>query len=66
MRIAAQTSLVGSKRTAQRQAVTLAFFRDLTHQEVAATLQVPLGTTKTRIRSRLLKMWEPLMSALAL
>jgi RNA polymerase sigma-70 factor (ECF subfamily) len=50
----------------QRHAVTLAFFRDLTHQAVAATLQVPLGTTKTRIRSGLLKMREPLMSALAL
>jgi RNA polymerase sigma-70 factor, ECF subfamily len=48
----------------QRQAVTLAFFRDLTHQEVAVTLQLPLGTIKTRIRSGLLNMREPLMSGL--
>src|SRR6266852_7377429 len=40
----------------QRQAVALAFFDELTHQEVAATLHVPLGTTKTRIRSGLLKL----------
>jgi RNA polymerase sigma factor (sigma-70 family) len=35
----------------QRQALSLAFFEDLTHEQVADTLKVPLGTTKTRIRS---------------
>jgi RNA polymerase sigma-70 factor (ECF subfamily) len=35
----------------QRQALSLAFFEDLTHEQVADALQVPLGTTKTRIRS---------------
>jgi len=35
----------------QRQAVALAFFDDLTHELVAAALEVPLGTAKTRIRS---------------
>ena len=34
----------------QRQAVALAFLSDLTHEQVAATLRVPLGTAKTRIR----------------
>jgi RNA polymerase sigma-70 factor (ECF subfamily) len=40
----------------ERQAVSLAFLGNLTHQEVAATLNLPLGTAKTRIRSGLEKM----------
>ena len=39
--------------TRQRQAVTMAFLEDMTHQEVARALDVPLGTAKTRIRSGL-------------
>jgi RNA polymerase sigma-70 factor (ECF subfamily) len=37
----------------QRQAVALAFLEDLTHEQVAQALDVPLGTAKTRIRSGL-------------
>jgi RNA polymerase sigma-70 factor, ECF subfamily len=37
----------------QRAALRLAFFADLSHEEVARTLKVPLGTAKTRIRSGL-------------
>ncbi len=37
----------------QRQALSLAFFQDLTHDQVADTLDLPLGTVKTRIRSAL-------------
>jgi RNA polymerase sigma-70 factor (ECF subfamily) len=37
----------------QREALSLAFLEDLTHEQVAAFLNVPLGTTKSRIRSGL-------------
>ncbi len=37
----------------QRQALSLAFLEDLTHQQISETLNIPLGTTKSRIRSGL-------------
>ena len=37
----------------QREALSLAFLEDLTHEQVAAFLDVPLGTTKSRIRAGL-------------
>ena len=37
----------------QRQAVAMAFLEDMTHEQVARALDVPLGTAKTRIRSGL-------------
>jgi len=42
---------VDSLPVKQRRAVSLAFFNELTHEQVAAALDVPLGTAKTRIRS---------------
>jgi len=41
---------------AQRQALSLAFFEELSHDQVASALRLPLGTVKTRIRSALLKL----------
>jgi RNA polymerase sigma-70 factor (ECF subfamily) len=41
---------------AQRQAVAMAFVDDLTHEQVAQKLGLPLGTAKTRIRTGLLRM----------
>jgi RNA polymerase sigma-70 factor, ECF subfamily len=46
----------------QREAVTLAFLDELSHEEVASSLRVPLGTTKTRIRSGLMKLRVELMA----
>jgi RNA polymerase sigma-70 factor (ECF subfamily) len=40
----------------ERQAIETAYFSELTYVEVAARLQQPLGTIKTRIRSALSKL----------
>jgi RNA polymerase sigma-70 factor, ECF subfamily len=41
---------------AQRQAVALAYLRDQSHSEIAATLTVPLGTVKSWIRRGLARL----------
>jgi RNA polymerase sigma-70 factor (ECF subfamily) len=45
---------------AERQAIEAAFFSELTHADVAARLNEPLGTIKTRIRSGLHKLRQAL------
>ena len=40
----------------QREAVQLAYFRGLTHAEIARTLEIPMGTVKTRLRLALDKL----------
>jgi RNA polymerase sigma-70 factor (ECF subfamily) len=50
----------------QRQALSLAFLEDLTHEQVAEFLKLPLGTAKTRIRAgvqRLRAYLAPLVAA---
>ena len=49
----------------QREALDLAVLQDLTHEQVAAELNVPLGTAKTRIRSGLAKLRTRLAPQLA-
>jgi len=44
----------------QREAIQLAFFEDLSHHEIAARLEQPLGTVKARIRRGLLRLKERL------
>jgi RNA polymerase sigma-70 factor, ECF subfamily len=46
----------------QRQAIELAFYDGLTHMEISARLQTPLGTIKTRIRLGMEKLRDSLRS----
>jgi RNA polymerase sigma-70 factor, ECF subfamily len=52
-RRAAVRSAVDALPPPQRDALSLAFLEDLTHEQVAAFLKLPLGTTKSRIKSGL-------------
>lgn len=53
-------SAVKSLPQEQRQAIEMAFFNGLTHQEIAGALSEPLGTVKARIRRGMLKLRDSL------
>ena len=52
--------LLGSIPTEQRQVIELAYFKGLTHAEIAVKIGIPLGTVKGRQRLGLTKMHQQL------
>ena len=57
-------SVVDNLPHEQRQAIEMAFFGGLSHQEIAESLNEPLGTIKARIRRGMLKLREALETQL--
>jgi RNA polymerase sigma-70 factor (ECF subfamily) len=50
----------------QRRTLLLAYFEGLTQSEIAARINAPLGTVKTRMRSALTKLRETLGTQIGL
>jgi RNA polymerase sigma-70 factor (ECF subfamily) len=60
---AALHAAIARLRPEQRQILGLAFFRGLTHPEIAAAAQMPLGTVKSHVRRALTTLREELDTA---
>jgi RNA polymerase sigma-70 factor, ECF subfamily len=56
-------SLMGSLSPPQKRAIEMAYFEGLSHSEIAAALQEPLGTVKSWIRNGLLRLKQGLQAA---
>jgi RNA polymerase sigma-70 factor (ECF subfamily) len=56
-------SLLGSLSAQQKKAIEMAYFEGLSHSEIAAALEEPLGTVKSWIRNGLLRLKEGLEAA---
>jgi RNA polymerase sigma-70 factor (ECF subfamily) len=56
-------SLMGSLSAPQKKAIEMAYFEGLSHSEIAAALQEPLGTVKSWIRNGLLRLKQGLQAA---
>jgi RNA polymerase sigma-70 factor (ECF subfamily) len=59
LRMAVGTAITGLP-PAQQQAIELSYYEGLSHQEIAARLNQPLGTVKTRIKLGMSKLRESL------
>jgi len=55
-------ALVGELKPEQKRAIELAYFKGLSHSEIASELQEPLGTVKSWIRNGLMRLKEGLQA----